>query len=262
MLRSLNEITGKAIHATDGDIGSVSDFYFDDSTWTIRYLVADTGTWLFGRQVLISPSAFQSIDWKESKFAVNLTKQQVSTSPAVDTQSPISRQQEEDLASHYNWPVYWGGGYAGVYGSYPNVAGMVPVPMRIDADGPAPAVNEPAIDPSLRSTHEVVGYHIGATDGDVGHVEDFIFDETTWTLKFLVVATRNWLPGKKVLIAPEWISNVDWMAQKVKVKVSAEAIKDSPEYDHSKPLTPVYEESLRGHYEPAGVKIKSGPTLL
>ena len=65
-------------------------------------------------------------------------------------------------------------------------------------------------DPHLRSSAAVTGYHIQATDGDIGHVEDFLLDDRSWTIRFMVVDTTNWWAGEKVLIAPAWIERVDW----------------------------------------------------
>lgn len=258
MLRNLSQVIHKGIHATDGDIGKVSDFFFDDSTWTIRYMVAETGNWLAGREVLISPSAFKAIDWEAGLFLVNLTKEQVQKSPNVDTKLPVSRQQEEDLANHYNWPIYWGGGYAGVFGSFPTMSGMVPVPMRVETDPPEP-VSEKNLDPHLRSTKEVTGYHISAKDGDIGHVADFTIDDATWSVQFLVVDTTHWLPGKQVLISPNVVQRVDWIARKVFVNLSMESIKSSPEFDPSHNLSESYEDAL--HIRD-GVKSKDGAKLI
>ena len=224
-------------------------------------MVAETGNWLSGRQVLIAPSAFKAVDWEEGLFLVNLTKEQVQTSPNVNTDLPVSRQQEEDLANHYNWPIYWGGGYAGVFGSFPTMSGMVPVPMKIATD-PQEPVSEDNLDPHLRSTKEVAGYHISANDGDIGHVADFIVDDTTWTVLFLVVDTKNWLPGKQVLISPDVIQRVDRLARKVFVNLSVESIKSSPEFDPSQPVSESYEDALHDHYDTKVSKPKDGPKLI
>src|SRR5262247_2160585 len=110
MLRSLEELHGYTIHATDGDIGTVYAFFFDDKTWAIRYLVVDTGNWLPDRQVLISPIALGQPDWEGQFFSVKLTTEQVRNSPDIDTDKPVSRQQETLLHTYYDWPTYWSGG--------------------------------------------------------------------------------------------------------------------------------------------------------
>lgn len=101
MLRNVKEMKGYTIHATDGDIGDVSDFYFDDHDWVVRYLVVDTGNWLTGWRVLIAPFAFREADWRTEKILVSLTRDQVRNSPDVDTAKPISRQHEIEFAQYY-----------------------------------------------------------------------------------------------------------------------------------------------------------------
>jgi len=97
MLRSLKKLFGNKILATDGQIGRVHDFYFDDQEWTVRYMVADTGGWLKGRLVLISPAALGEADWGAESFPVNLTRQQIGESPGIEEDLPVSRQQEIEL---------------------------------------------------------------------------------------------------------------------------------------------------------------------
>lgn len=239
MLRSIKELEGYTILATDGEIGHVDEFYFDDETWTVRYLVVDTGPWLFGRQVLISPVALDDPDWISQRLPVILTKEQVENSPDINLDRPVSRQHELELHQYYRWTAYWG-------------APLEPGPTQ---PGPVPpsAVEEPVIekaqgDPNLRSTDEVTGYHIQARDGEVGHVEDFLVAEDSWTIHYLVVDTRNWLPGRKVLVSPQWVETVNWLDSKVHVDLVRETIKNSPEYDPSSPVSRTYEEELYDHY--------------
>lgn len=250
MLRSVERLGGFTILATDGEIGKVDEFYFDDETWAIRYLVVTTGPWLLRRKVLIHPSAVGQINWGMQMLSVGLTKKQVKNSPDIDTDQPISRQHEVELFRHYNWVPYWtsGGGFA--------MQGGVAVPV-IREEPPAKSTVEKEIeamtkqtrDPSLRSTNEVIGYHIQAGDGEIGHVEDFLVDEEGWIIRYLIIDTRNWLPGRSVLVTPRWIEMVTWNEKKVHVDLSKEAIKNSPEYDPTKPLSRAYEETLHKHYD-------------
>ncbi|HWP59707.1 MAG TPA: PRC-barrel domain-containing protein [Candidatus Acidoferrales bacterium] len=245
MQRSAEDLTGYTIGATDGDIGAVEDFYFDDEKWTLRYLVVDTGNWLPGRKVLLSPISIAAIAGDEKKVRVKLSQEQVKNSPDVDMHKPVSRQHEIALAQYYGYPYYWAGpevwGPAGLPGGVP-VEGM---PER-EAPAPEPAAEE---DLHLHGMREVSGYYIEATDGEIGHVDDFILDDTTWQIRYLVVDTRNWLPGKKVLIAPGWIHRVNWRDSKVYVNLAREAIKNSPEYDGSLPIAREYESRLYQHYD-------------
>jgi uncharacterized protein YrrD len=244
MKRSINHLVGGTVRAKDGDLGRVEEFYFDDHKWIIRYMVVDTRRWLQGRQVLISTAVSKRPIWKSRVFPVNLTKKQVRSSPSIDTDKPVSRQHEAELHDYYNWPVYWGAGlepYGGV--GYPVPTHFLPLATRERKT----SFEKPA-DPNLRSTRQVTGYNIQATDGEIGHVQDFIVDDQTWAIRYVVVNTQNWLPGKKVLVFPAWISRVSWDKSKVLVDLSRESVKNSPAFDPSKPVSRGYEERLFDHY--------------
>jgi len=243
MLSTAGTLKGYKLDSLDGDIGKVKEFYFDDQYWTVRYLVADTGSWLSGKQVLISPYALVGVVKEEKHLSVDLTKKQIEDSPALDTDKPVSRQFEQDYYGYYGWPNYWSGEY--MWGSYPYI-------MRNRERWSEVCNAEKGWDPHLRSTHQVTGYHIQATDGEVGHVEDFIMDDETWTIRYLIVATRNWWPGKKVLVSPHWIERVSWSESKVFLNLSRETIKQSPEYTEESLLTRDYETGLHRHYDRKG----------
>lgn len=239
MLLKANALKGFKLDSLDGEIGEVSEFYFDDQHWAIRYLVANTGGWLTGRQVLISPYALVAAIKAADNIAVNLTKQQIEDSPSLDSDKPVSRQFESDYSGYYGWPMYWGG---------PMMWGAYPYLVRDPNQWNTPKDTEKSWDPHLRSTDAVTGHHIQATDGEIGHVVDFIIDDETWAIRYLVVDTRNWWPGKQVLVSPEWIERVSWSELKVFVKLSREAIKASPEYTEEAPITRDYESGLFRHY--------------
>ena len=240
MLNKTKTLKGYKLEGRDGEIGEIKEFYFDDRHWTIRYLVAETGTWLTGRQVLISPYALGSLNSEEQNIEVELTQKQIEDSPSLDSDKPVSRQFEQDYYGYYGWPTYWGGMYN--WGYYP-------YPMRDREQRRESTQAEKAWDHHLRSTDAVTGYNIQATDGEIGHVEDYIIDDETWAIRYLVVSTRNWWPGKKVLVSPQWIERVSWSESKVFVDLSREAIKQSPEYTEETLLTRDYEAGLHGHYK-------------
>ena len=234
MLRSVKELTGYAIRATDGDVGKVDDFYFDDHHWVVRYLIVNTGKWLPGRRVLISPQALGQPSWSDKVFPVNLTEEQIKGSPPIEADKPVSRQQELAVRRYFAWPGFG----AGQMGFGQGIASV-----------PAPAVvvtkrQERTGDPDLRSTHEVIGYGVEASDGKVGHVEDFLVDDVDWTLRYLIVDTKNWWPGGGVLVAPQWTEAVSWSDKQLRVKLTREVIQKSPPYDPSLPITREYEQKL------------------
>ena len=244
MLRSLKQLEGYRIVTTDGDIGRVETFLFDDERWTVRYLVADTGGWLTGRTVLISPIAIRGADWFGRQLSVDLTREQVENSPGIERDKPVSRQFEVDYHNYYGWPYYWAG--AGIWGAWTYPSALIAM-----HETPATtATREPERrgDPHLRSAKEVAGYHVQATDDEIGHIEDFVLDDESWQIRYLVVDTSNWWFGKKVLVAPDWVELVDWPERKVFVHVTKEQVKNSPEWDPAAPVNRVYEERLYDSY--------------
>lgn len=244
MLNKATTLKGYKLDSLDGEFGEVREFYFDDHHWTIRYLVANTGSWLTDRQVLISPYALVAAIKAEEHIAVDLTKKQIEDSPSLNSDKPVSRQFEVAYSGYYGWPTYWGG---------PAALGAFPTPMRDQSLWGAPVQDQKETgDSHLRSTQEVTGYHIHASDGEIGHVEDFIIDDETWAIRYLIVDTRNWWPGKKVLVSPQWIERVSWTESKVFVNLSREAIKQSPEYTEESLLTRDYETGLHRHYQLEG----------
>jgi uncharacterized protein YrrD len=242
MLHKAKNLKGYTLQGLDGEIGKVQEFYFDDKHWTIRYLVADTGNWQTGRQVLISPYALVTVKRAEQHIVISLTKKQIADSPSLDSDKPVSQQFEQAYYGYYGWPMYWDGPYA--WGPYPYID-------RDWASTKQPARPEKAWDHHLRSTQEVSGYYIHAADGEIGHVSDFVIDDETWAIRYLIIDTRNWWPGKHILISPQWIERVSWPESKVIVNLSRETIRQSPEYTESR-LTRDYEAKLHGHYNRAG----------
>lgn len=244
MLQTTNNIRSFRVHATDGDIGSIKDLYFDDERWTIRYFVVHAGSWLMGRDVLISPIALERVDKNQRAIHVNLTREKVENSPTIDTAEPISRQHEREYFQYYGWPYYWGG---------PSAWGLSGVPAPFPYTE-MPPLNEPpppeeGVDVRLRSVHEIIGYHIQARDGDIGHAEDFILDNSTWTMTDLLIDTRNWWPGKKVLIPHSAIQSVSWMDRSILVALTQGQIQDAPEYDPDMGVTSDYHQKVRDYYD-------------
>jgi uncharacterized protein YrrD len=243
MLNKAKTLRGYKLHSLDGEIGKVEEFYFDDHYWTIRYLIADTGNWLTGRQVLISPHALTAVNKEEEYISINLTKKQIEDSPSLDSDKPVSRQFEESYYGYYGWPMYWGGSY--MWGSYPYI-------VNVQERQKESIKDKKTWDSHLRSTRAVSGHYIQATDGEIGHVEDFIIDDETWAIRYLIIDTRNWWPGKKVLVSPQWIERISWAEFKVFVNVLRETVKQAPEYTDEFLLTRDYEADLHQHYNRQG----------
>ena len=245
MQRNVKNLLGYDIQATDGELGKVVEFYFDDAAWTVRYLVAETGDWFSNRKVLLSPAFLGSLGWESNRLCIKLSKEQVRNSPVSDIDKPISRQHEIELSQYYAWPTYWGSDPHSSAAS--GMAQTVPV-VNASESGYKPPTPEWPRDLHLRSTRHLTGYHIQAADGNIGHVDDFILDDKSWEIRYLVVDTRHWLPGPKVLLAPRWLKKIDWAMSKVLVESKRESIKNSPPYDPSKGINTDYEGKLYDYY--------------
>ncbi len=235
MLRSVKQLHGDKLGAVDGEIGHVKDFYFDDQNWAVRYVVADTGSWLSGRLVLLSPVALGSLAKDGKVLEVKLTRKQIEDSPSIESHRPVSRVYEEEYYRYYGWPSYWEGGSVWGGSAFPGALWGTgafpmgpPVEMPPAADDPKPRGEDE--DAHLRSAEEMIGYDIEATDGAVGHVSDFLMDDTTWTIQQFVVDTGSWLSGKKILIAPHEITQVLWDDSRVQVARVKLAIENAPAY--------------------------------
>jgi uncharacterized protein YrrD len=251
MLQNLKQIEGRAIQARDGTLGEVKDFYFDDAHWHIRYLVVETGAWLNSRRVLISPDVIRATASDRDVIPVDLTTEQVRNSPEVNADNPVARDQEAALRTYYGWPSYWDT-FASVAAPIINTLGPGYIPPAV------PTV--PAGDPHLRSANQMIGCHIEATDGEIGHVEDFLIDENGWRMRYLVIDTGNWLPGRKVIVAPNWIGGVRWEDRAVTLGLTRQSIESSPPYKATASWNRDYVERLHDYYGlPRPADLQAGP---
>jgi uncharacterized protein YrrD len=249
MLRSMQELKNYTIGATDGEIGHVADSFFDDESWVIRYLVVESGSWLLSRKVLISPFSVIQADWMHKRLPVRINRNQVKNSPDIDTDKPVSRQHEMTYADYYGYPYYWGG--SGFWGDGQYFPVMTPGGDEVSAAEAAKiaATQHANDDPHLRSCNAIIGYHIHARDGDIGHVQGMLVDEGTWALRYLVVETSNWWGGHQVLISPNWIESISWTDSMVCVNLSRQAVKASPRFDSTAELNRQLEMDLFHHYQ-------------
>ena len=246
MLIGVKDLIGFNLAARDGAIGEVEDCYIDDAHWTVRYLVVDTGGWLSGRRVLISPMGVRDVDTEGERVIVDLTRDQVERSPDIDTHRPVSRQHELLLTQHYGWPTYWYGPYA--WGPMLLPRPLPPDTATLTDEIAARAEQDNLEDAHLHSTNEIIGYDIQAQDDRIGHVEDVLVDEDAWTIRWLVVDTGNWLRGKHVLVAPDWVRDVSWSERAVSLALTRGQIEGAPAYDRDQPVDRAYEQRLFEHY--------------
>jgi hypothetical protein len=244
MLLSLRGLKDSHVRATDGIIGKVEQFLFDDEKWTVRYLLVNTGGWLNGRKVLISPISVVGRESLKDTIEVSLSRHEVEQSPDIDTDKPVSRQMEAHYHDYYGYPYYWGS--AGVWGfaGYPSqmIGRLAAVPSAYSVP------ESDKGDPHLRSTEAVHGYRIDATDHHFGQLEDFVIDNESWEIRYLVIDTVKFWPSKSVLIAPHWVDSISWTDRNFKIGLTEEQIKKSPEYNSEEPVNRQYEKRLYDYY--------------
>lgn len=266
MLRSLAEPEGYRLEALDGDIGRCHDFLFDDELWTLRYMVADTGGWLSGRKVLISPVQLESPDWERQRMPVNLTKTQIEQSPALDRDAPVSRRYEQLYNEFHSLPSYWLG--SGLWGDFPIPASLTatqevriePVPATgstaVEDEALADTDREKVDDVHLRSVREVTGYSvIGQRTADegggidkVGRVVDLIVNDSSWALRAFIVDSSRLPFSKKVLLPVDVVGEIDWASRQVITDVPAERIEEAPPFDPNEPINERLESVLYDVY--------------
>jgi uncharacterized protein YrrD len=245
VLYRIERLIGMPVSADDGEIGRISDVLFDDTHWAVRHLVCDSGGWLGGRQVLIAPHAVETIDWTQSQVHLRLSRQRIKDSPGLESGAPVSRQHEADLYGYYGYPYYWGGPLLWGASSYPLLSSMSPSPVQARPAGLA-AAND---DAHLHSARQVIGYQVKTTTEPVGHLQDLLVDDQTWAVRYLLVDTRNWWPGKHVVIPPQWITRLDWAAQVVTLDVDRDTVRDAPEFDPGNSFSRSAEVDLYRHYQ-------------
>jgi len=259
MLRNLSDLTRYTLCACDGDIGSVGDFLFDDERWVVRYLVARTGSVFKRGHALISPVAFRKADRSSRRFHVSLTKDEVENSPDIEDDLPVSRQRERERRGYPENPLYWG--YPGLWGATGHRGTLATAPLNPPVRAQAQRESRAHDDVHLRSANEVHDYAIECADEGIGHVRDFIVDDS-WALRFIVVDTSNWWFGKKVLIAPGCVNRVSWESKTVYLALTRRQIEDGPEWDPKAPLNRAHEALLHDHHGRARTPARSdAPSL-
>jgi uncharacterized protein YrrD len=236
MIRGVKELRGLKMYSIDEEIGKLVDIYFEENEWIVRYLVVEVGDWLDRKTILFSPLAVTLL---EDGIKIGIKREMIEKSPAVDVERPISRQQEVELHRYFDWPFYW---VRLDHSSYPLVE--MYTEMREKGN-----IADEVESPLLRSAREVTGYKIAARDGEIGSVDNFLIDDTSWRILYMVVDTGSWLPGRKVLISPTWIEEISWNDSRVRVNLDQDTIRNSPEYDPSAPPDREYEDRLYDHYE-------------
>jgi hypothetical protein len=257
MLWNASAIKGYRLSASDGEIGAISDFLFDDTNWLVRWLVVETGNWLSQRKILLPSSAMSHLDAKREECSIKLTMQQIKESPDIATDRPVSRQLESSAYSHYGYSPSWTSGYGymggigfmGGYGYMGGMGGAMPISLASQRrEEEIAEAQRNRDDVHLRSVEAVCWDHLHATDGEIGHVEDFLIDDADWSFRYLVVDTKNWWPGKKVLISPRSVKDVDWSDRLVHIDVDRQKVEAGPAYDASVTPDSAFDKKFLNYY--------------
>ena len=218
MLISTRHAYGAVLEGPDGRLGALYDILFDDQSWKVRHLLVSRDRWFHGRQVLIEPEVVERTDWAERKLSVRMTKEQIERCPGPETDLPVARRKARQAAQVLVWEAYW--------------TGVLDNPVAVEEG-----------DSHLRSTKVLNGLHIHCTDGMFGHVDDFVFDDETWTIRYLVVETRNWWPGKHVLVEPSSIRSIRWEDGEIYLSLTREEVLNRPAYEGTVPIEQAMVES-------------------
>ena len=228
MVHSANRIRKAAIRAVDGDIGTVEDFVFQEDHWAVRYLVVDTGGWLSGRRVLISPMSVKG-PWSMASVPVALTKEQVQNSPQIDLERVLSRDMEGEMLAYYGYPGYWNA--SGIWGPFDSPAALAAAARAGTMSAPGSPVGLATEASPLRSTKEIAGYHLNAADGEIGHVDDFLIGQESWRIRYLVIDTSNWIGGKSVVVSTDAVRRIDLTEGLLHVGLTRDQIKESRSFE-------------------------------
>jgi hypothetical protein len=268
MLFAASGLVGCAVHAGDGEVGVVKNFLFDDQTWKIRWMAVNVGAWLPGSRVAyIQPSAIEPfalppkprLPMMSSSEAltvgVNLTRGQVEAGPHAHQDDPVTRDMEGLLYDYYGWDPYWGASHFGGAVSSDVESQIVEGAARRAVEAKTPPLD--GVD-HLHGATEFKGYYIHATDGDIGHVESLLADDANWDIRYLVVATRNWWPGKIVQLSPYAVQAIDWYGERVNMNVTRDQVQSAPVWDPLAMTDKLSEDALHRHFGWPGYDPSSG----
>ena len=239
--RRVQDITKLTLYGVDGQVGTIRGLYFDDQNWAVRYLIVRTGGWLRGRHVLITPMAIGTIDDADASIRINLQKEQINHAPSIESTQSISRRYEQTYYERFQWAPYWQPDTT-MWGS------PIPSPDASIAGLDESLCGEVPEQSHLRSSTSVTGCEIHARDGEIGHMKDLVIDDEDWIIRYVEIDTRNWLPGKKVLVQTGRIGPFDRYSRSVTMALTRHAIQSAPPYDPSMLITPDYEVRLFKHY--------------
>jgi uncharacterized protein YrrD len=230
MLRSANEMMGYKLLALDGDIGSCNDFLFEDESWTLQYMIANTGGWLDNRKVLLSPKSLGDPPLEEGRVQVDRTKEFIENAPELDSDAPVSRQYQLVWTQYHGLTPYW------------HKLGPLSTPLAANAMALMEDANNR--DEHLRSVKEVCGYEVEMNSvklkgQGLGTIVDFILSDTVWQIAFAVLETDSrWFRSRKVLVGRDVLNKIGWAERKLYVDIDEKQLARCPAYDPGEPIEP------------------------
>jgi uncharacterized protein YrrD len=237
MLRRASDIVGCEIISSDGAIGKVYDIVFGED-WVFQYLVIDIGGWFGGRRLALAFDVVEAIDEDQRSIHVPLSKNDIENCPNVASRNTAAEEAEALLGKIWMWT--------------PNSVAHLPEEIRRVLDSEATVaekqVAEEHVQSRLRSFRETDGYHIAASDGDIGHLQDLLVDGDTWRIQYLAVNAGNWFFQRNVVIPVQSLESIHWADRRVHLSLLRDEVKHSPEYDPDEPVAQAYEQALRDHY--------------
>ena len=262
MLFAVSGLIGCSVEASDGEVGAVKDFLFDDQTWKIRWMTVEAGDWLPGRRrVFIHPSAIAPLHISPKptlpmmsssaplQLTVNLARAQIEAGPHAHEDDPVTTDMEALLYDYYAWDPFWGASHFGG-AALPNAESrIVGDAARREADAEIPPLDG---DDHLHSVAEFKDYYVHAVDGDIGHVENLLADDANWEVRYLVIATRNWWPGKVVQLSPYAVKDIDWFGEHINMNVTRDQVRSAPAWDPLAMADEISEDDLHRHFGWAG----------
>lgn len=243
MLHKMQDLIGFRICAADGHIGRVQDLYFDDQQWTVRYLVISIGSWLAERQILLSSALIKEPDWSGNALRVLLTIKQIEKSPTIRSEQALANLDDQKDGNKHPRPASWQQNQAlsPVVNMNAGLLAMATTPIAWPAETTSAhhmyARNCDKLGtfshlpgaPHLHSAHAMFNDTMQVIDGELGHVEDLLINETDWRIHYLLVRTHNCWPDRQVLVSPRSIKPANWPASQVVVNRTYAQIKNNPE---------------------------------
>jgi hypothetical protein len=240
MLRNINDYMECTLEATDGLVGKVSDAYFDEEAWVVRYLAVDTASLPKKRCILMPAKVAGTPRWLEHVLPVSLSREQIASAPEMH--SPVSRQHAFDCLEYF----------AELGFADSTLKHRRSRTLELANEGAGGSHFHDEEDPHLHSVHDLVSYHLCAIDGDIGQVSGLLIDPMSWAIRFMIVRTSHWWVGHDILISPEWIDEVLWGEASVVVALTRAAVRSSPPFDEAGKVYDLDGERSYEHHDLTG----------